>query len=321
MIDVMVVGLGDIGIEIARSALLHGSLRVVGAVDVAPDKVGVPLATFTGFDGDSNLRVSGDLVTALSELTPDVVLLSTSSRFEAVVPDIKRCFEAGASVVTTCEEISCPWGRVGLPELEQLAVDAGRAVVGVGVNPGFAMDLLPALLSTASTRIERVVVERRVDLTRRRPALRAKAGVGLSPAEFGRLASIGQIGHVGLDASARLLAAALGVDAELPSVEIEPVVGPAGTVVGFRQRTGWQGPHESPAIELRLEMSTSLDVELDRIQIEGSPSFEAVIEGGIAGDVATAALVINAIPLVRAASPGIKTILDLPPLRAWRPRA
>jgi 2,4-diaminopentanoate dehydrogenase len=321
MTDVVVVGLGDIGIEIARSAFLHPSLDVVGAVDIGSDKVGIPLAALTGVDGAGDVRVSDDLDATLIAARPEVILLSTSSRFIAVALDIATCFGSGASVVTTCEEMSCPWGRVGLDELERRAEQTGRAVLGVGVNPGFVMDLLPSLLSTASTLIERVRIERRVDLTRRRPALREKAGVGLAVSEFTRRAALGEIGHVGLDASARLVAAALGLDVDLPAVEIEPMVTGEGEVIGFRQWTGWPAADRSPAIELHLEMSAWLDAEFDRIEIVGEPSFEAVIEGGIAGDVATAALVINAVPLVLAATPGVKTVLDLPPLRAWLPRA
>jgi 4-hydroxy-tetrahydrodipicolinate reductase len=42
-----------------------------------------------------------------------------------------------------------------------------------------------------------------------------------------------------------------------------------------------------------------------------------LIPGGVAGDVATVASLINAIPRVLEAEPGLKTVLDLPIPRAF----
>lgn len=309
------VGLGDIGVEIARTAERHPGLDVVGAVDIDPTKAGRPLGAFTGLNGQKPVPVLADLDSLVTSTVPEVVLLSTSSRFDVVARDAVTCFEGGVSVITTCEEMTYPWDRPGVDELAEAAEAAGRAILGVGVNPGFVMDLLPALLTVAAVRVDRIRVERRVDLNRRRPALRKKAGVGLARPEFERLAQLGQIGHVGLDSSARLLAAALGLDLGWPVVEIEPITMNGDDVVGFRQRTGW--PSISPEVELDLEMSVALDEEFDRISIQGEPSFVATIDGGISGDVATAAIVVNAVPLVLHATPGVKTVLDVPPLRAW----
>jgi hypothetical protein len=40
-----------------------------------------------------------------------------------------------------------------------------------------------------------------------------------------------------------------------------------------------------------------------------------VIEGGVAGDVATAAILVNTVPRAAEARPGLLTILDLAPSR------
>lgn len=312
-----VVGLGDIGIEIARTASMHASLDVVAAVDIDPGKAGEALRTFTRLDGSDDVRVTGDLRGMLESARPDVVLLSTGSRMDQVATDIRAAVDAGASVVTTSEEMTWPWNRSGAEEIHRAAVAAGCAVLGVGVNPGFVMDLLPSVLATASLHVDRVAIERRVDLTRRRPALQQKAGVGLKRDEFVRLADAGRIGHVGLDSSACLVASSLGLVRDLPLVEIEPIIVDSESVVGFRQRTGWARTSSSPGIELSLEMSVLLEEEFDRVEVTGEPAFTAVIDGGISGDVATAALVVNAIPLLVGGRPGLKTVLDLPPLRGW----
>ena len=43
-----------------------------------------------------------------------------------------------------------------------------------------------------------------------------------------------------------------------------------------------------------------------------SPRLSMKIEGGVPGDIATAAIVVNSIPKVVAAAPGLHTMLDLP---------
>jgi 4-hydroxy-tetrahydrodipicolinate reductase len=50
----------------------------------------------------------------------------------------------------------------------------------------------------------------------------------------------------------------------------------------------------------------------DAIQIEGTPPLSMRILGGVHGDIATASMVINAIPKVLSASPGLHTMRDLP---------
>ena len=73
-----------------------------------------------------------------------------------------------------------------------------------------------------------------------------------------------------------------------------------------------------PALALRKE-DAELDARLDRINIEGEPHVQ--VELGLSSDVgdpthagclATAMHVVNAIPHVVRATPGVKTLLDLP---------
>jgi 4-hydroxy-tetrahydrodipicolinate reductase len=69
-------------------------------------------------------------------------------------------------------------------------------------------------------------------------------------------------------------------------------------------------------LRLELEMSAGAAQPRDEVVIEGQPLVHMVIEGGIQGDLATAAVVANAIPAVVAARPGLLTMADLPLLHA-----
>jgi 4-hydroxy-tetrahydrodipicolinate reductase len=55
----------------------------------------------------------------------------------------------------------------------------------------------------------------------------------------------------------------------------------------------------------------------DAVIIDGTPGVKMHIKGGIDGDYATGAVVVNAIPRVLAAEPGLITMLDLPMVRAF----
>ena len=50
----------------------------------------------------------------------------------------------------------------------------------------------------------------------------------------------------------------------------------------------------------------------DAVRIVGTPDLSLRIEGGVAGDQATAAMLVNSIPAVIAAAPGLVTVKDLP---------
>jgi 4-hydroxy-tetrahydrodipicolinate reductase len=52
--------------------------------------------------------------------------------------------------------------------------------------------------------------------------------------------------------------------------------------------------------------------EYDRIIIDGIPHIEQKIIGGVHGDLGTAAIVVNLVPKVLAARPGLLTMKDLP---------
>jgi 4-hydroxy-tetrahydrodipicolinate reductase len=84
-----------------------------------------------------------------------------------------------------------------------------------------------------------------------------------------------------------------------------------GGVAGLHQvARGLVGGRE--VITLDLWMTLQAENPRDEVQIEGTPPIRMIIPGGIHGDRATVAAIVNAIPLVAAAPPGLKTVLDLP---------
>jgi hypothetical protein len=304
-------GLGPIGLGVARVLLERPRVRVVGAVDASPDLQGRDLGELL------DREPVGVTVVGTLEAVPraEVVVHATQSRLVQVESQILELVSRGAHVVSTCEELSYPWfhHKAAAERIHEAAQAAGVAVTALGVNPGFVMDLLPVILSAPCRTVRRVSVERRVDVRARRLPLQRKVGVGMTEEEFQAGVQAGVVGHVGLGESVAMIAAGLGWTLEAIVDQVRPVVRD-GRVEGLRQSASGIVDGQE---RVRLDLTMALDLEdpTDRVRIEGDPSFVSEIPGGLHGDVATCALVANALPLVRAAPPGLRTVLELPPLR------
>jgi len=303
-------GLGPIGVGIAQVALEHG-YQLVGAVDIDPQKAGRSLPEFV--PGAPALVVERT-IDPLLNAGADVVLHSTQSHMEQVVPQIVPLLDAGLNVISTCEELAYPWHHhpKDAALLDELARRRGGRVIGLGVNPGFVMDALPVMLTAPCRRVDRIVVERVVDAGQRRAPLQRKVGVGMTAEAFRRGVREGTVGHVGLPQSAAMVARALGWRLERIEEAVEPEVDRTGTVAGLHQVCRGYSAGDV-RITLDLTVATGVGRARDVVRIDGVPPITAEIEGGIHGDIATWAVLVNAIPRVLAAPPGLLVATQLPP--------
>jgi len=324
-VEVAHVGLGAIGREVVRLVLHREDLRLVGVCDIDPALVGQPIGSVLDEDG-GDVTVASDLGSVAST-DGLVVTHTTSSSLARCLPELLAAVEAGAHVVSSCEELSYPW--VQAPEeaarLDAAARGAGVAVVGTGVNPGFAMDYLPVVLSGAAKRVDAVRVHRVQDAGLRREPLQAKVGAGITREEFDRRVAAGSMGHVGLTESAQAVAAALGWDAAGTSETIEPVVADEPTPSAF----GTIEPGQIAGIDqvavvvaegvervrLHLQMAVGIGPSQDDIWLTGDPDLHLSVPGGLHGDLATAAALVNTVGSVRHAEPGLRVMSELRPPR------
>ena len=305
-------GLGPIGLAVLRLAAAKERVRPVAAIDIAPEIAGRDAGEVAGLDQPLGITVSSDADAALAT-EAGVVLHCTGSYLDAVQPQLLAAVRAGKHVVSTCEELSYPWDRHPQlsAELDREAKAHGVTVLGTGVNPGFVMDALVLALSGVCRQITHVTAVRVVDVSTRRVQLQRKVGAGLPLDEFQRRVAERRIRHVGLEESARLIAHGLGWNLERAEETIEPAVAPDGAAAGVHQvARGWIDGRE--VLRLDLEISKGARDPRDQIIIEGSPPLNVVVRDGVQGDVATAAIVINAIPVVVDAPPGLLTMADVP---------
>lgn len=317
------LGVGPIGARVVRLLLEKDWAELVGAIDVDRSKIGRDLGEVIGAGEKAGVNVSMDADRVLKTTSPDVVVQCTGSYLDRVKPQLRQMIEAGSDVVSTCEELAFPYyhhPELSM-ELDQLAKMHGVSVLGTGVNPGFVMDFLPLTMSGVCQSVEFIRAERVVDAAKRREALQRKVGAGLSVEEFKDKVRGGEIKHVGLPESVALIAAGLGWSLEGIDEKIDPVLSEErvitdfltvepGEVAGVRQvARGIQGG--SDLITLDLRMYVGAKDPHDSVLIEGTPPIDLTIRGGVHGDLATAAVVVNCIPKVHEAEPGLLTMKDI----------
>jgi 4-hydroxy-tetrahydrodipicolinate reductase len=307
MVKVVLCGMGAIGTEILKY-LLDRSHQIVGVVDSDSNKVGRTVAELTGLP--LGVRVSASL-RDLQIAEAEAVVFSTKSRIADIMDDLVYAASTGLDVVTTSEEMAYPEfaNEEAARTLDVLAKEKHVTVVGVGVNPGFVMDWVPAVAASACKSPSSIHVVRSVDVSRRRRQLQAKTGVGLTRSKFEKEMQEGRLGHVGLTESAHLIALSLGAKLEGLKHGIFPILGSEDYVMGVRQFA--EGMAGSCQIRLDLEMSMT-SADFDVVEVKGDPNIKLRFEKGVFGDSATVALVVHALERVGNAKPGLLTVLDLP---------
>ena len=323
-IRVLHFGLGPIGAAIVKQVAARPGFKVVGGVDIDPAKIGRDLGDVVGLTKRLGVKVWSDAGKALKSMKPDVVVLCTSSSIKKVMPQIAAILKTKTPIVSTTEELSYP-GYTHIRQARQIHAWAKKAKVGVlgtGVNPGFAMDALPIALTAVCERVERVTVHRVQDARSRRLPFQQKIGAGLTTEQFQRKVDDGSVRHVGLTESIAMIADALGWTLDRITDDIEPKLATVtisseflavdpGYVCGIVQ-DGIGYRKSEPVIRLHMEAYLGAPESYDSVDIEGSPRLSMKVAGGIHGDVATASIVVNSIPKVLAAPPGLHTMRDLP---------
>src|SRR5205085_8630849 len=91
-----------------------------------------------------------------------------------------------------------------------LARKSKVALLATGVNPGFAMDALPIMVSSVCARVDRIAVQRVQDARIRRLPFQQKIGAGLTLEQFQKKVKDGSVRHVGFTQSIAMIGDALG---------------------------------------------------------------------------------------------------------------
>lgn len=323
MIKVIHVGIGPLGQKVVKDSLQRKGIKIVGAVDLDPQKVGKDLGELCNVDA-LEITVNKTLEEALDGKEADVAIVTTLSNLERIEDQLTDLAAAGLDIVSTCEELSYPWETQ--PEVAERINEAcqkhGITCLGTGVNPGFLMDYLPAVLSSVCQEVQKVKVTRVQDASSRRIPFQQKIGAGLSDQQFEEKKKNGTLRHVGLTESVYMIARALEWELDRVEETLEPVRAKKPVSSGYTEiqngkpsgveqfGRGFVAGEEK--IILHFRAAVGEEKSFDKVEIEGTPGFRSVIDGGINGDIATSAITVNAVASVVSAGAGLKTMLDIP---------
>lgn len=339
---VVVWSTGWIG-KIAIAAInRRPDLELVGVWVHSADKVGKDAGELAGI-GKIGVLASNDADVLLA-LKPDcIAYAATAPESDAVaVPEMARMLAAGCNLVTvSVAGLVFPAGYEarGRAVLEQ-AAHAGRATLyASGIEPGFAGDQLPLTLLTMSAKVISVRTQE-IFLYDQYPATHTMFevfGFG-KPMDFKPLMALPGVQSMTWAPPVHMVAEAMGAQVDETRETYEKQVTPrrlevaagvieAGTVGAVRFETiGVINGRDAIVIEHVNRMAPDLapewaQAERDgtyKITIEGEPDMQCIFTVGQPdtasddGMLATALRIVNAIPMVCAAKPGLADSLSLP---------
>jgi 2,4-diaminopentanoate dehydrogenase len=325
---------GNIGTRSLRSVIEHPGLELAGVYVHSDGKAGRDAGKLCGL-GATGVLATTD-VDEIVGLGADCVLYMPRA---LDADDVCRLLAAGTNVVTTRGEFHHPPSMK--PELrervEAACAEGGTSIHSTGSSPGFISEALPLVLTSIQRRLDRLTIDEFADLSRRNsPGLLFEVmGFGRPPAAFDER----RLGHgrVSFGPSLRLLGDALGLpldDVEASgevatatrTVEIAAGTVEAGTVAA--QRLTVAGMRDGRAL-LRFRATWYCTPELEPAFDARPTGWHVTVEGDAPLDVAlpfpvpiermgemspgyTAHRAVNAVPVVCAAPPGIRTTIDLP---------
>jgi 2,4-diaminopentanoate dehydrogenase len=334
-VRIAVCGLGSIGRKVAQLLLDHRQgVEVVAGATLEASDVGRPLHEVVGAANDGGPTVVGSLAELL-DAKPEVVVYCTGSFLRESADDVVAIARAGANLISPCEELAFPYGRFPEPaqSIDEAARASGVTVIGSGVNPGFIFDSLLAAATGVSWDVPAIRGRRVVDVRGFGENIHLRLGIGYTPEEFERGHAEGTIaGHVGFPESIELVCERLGLRLDKPVEEVfEPMIAetpaparygevPAGKTEGFIQRaigTVDGEPRVQLELILHLRPQASGFEPADTIEIDGLHPVRLTIAPGMDAILATSAELVNGIPGLLQAEPGLKSVKDVPAAAAW----
>ena len=334
---------GNVGRHSIAGIEAHPELELVGLFVSNADKVGHDAGELAGLGRSLGVAGTSD-VDALLALEPDCIVHTAMAddRIVEALGDLERFLAAGINVVSS-SPVFLQYPEPGDPMAAPLIAAATKAGVSLfvnGVDPGFANDALPLVLSGICERIEEVRCSEvlNYDTYNQPMVLFDIMGFGRDLHDVPMLLAPGVL-TMAWGSVVRLIAAGLGLtlsdvtewyerepapeDFDIPAGTIK-----AGTAAALHfEVSGMVG--DRPVIV--LEHVTRLRDDLGaawpqpaghgcyRVQISGEPNYTLDLQlmgsdgdHNTAGLKATAMRLVNAVPAVVAAEPGLVTALDLP---------
>jgi 2,4-diaminopentanoate dehydrogenase len=339
------VGTGNVG-RLALSELVRNpAFELTGLCVSSPEKVGKDAGALCGAGVDTGIAAVSDLDAVLATGPECVVYCAMGdTRLPEAMDDVRRILAAGFNVVGSAPGLlQYPWGVMPdkyIARIEDAAQQGNSSLFISGVDPGFINDVIPFALAGTCQRIEQVRCMEIADYaTYDGSEVMHYMGFGRPLDDTPMLLQPGVL-SIAWGTAIRQLAAGLGIEIDhiTESHQREPAPDDFTIAVGriakgtlaalqFEIRGMANG---RPAIVIEHITRLRPDLRPDwpqpaagggsyRVEITGEPSYAVdIVPSSRNGDHNYAAIagaagrIVNAIPAVIAAPPGIRTTLDLP---------
>jgi 4-hydroxy-tetrahydrodipicolinate reductase len=325
---------GNVGSRSLKSVIEHPQMELVGLWVSSPGKVGRDAGELAGLDITTGVKATNDAA-ALIATPADAVLYM---RQGTDMDELAAILASGKNVVTTRGDFHWPgtMDPAAREKIEAACARGNTSIYSTGSSPGFISEALAIPLLAQQRRHDLITINEYADMaSRNSPEMIFQImgfGEPMGPMHPGRVA------HLRYDFGNTLsqLSAAIGLPADeitaegehgaaLRDVEIAAGTIPKGTVGAMRitVTTHHQG---RPVARFRAHWYATAEVDVDwnlresgwKVVTAGDTPMEVDITYPVAPeDYAaftpglTAHRPVNAIPMVVAAAPGIRTTVDM----------
>lgn len=325
---------GNIGTRSLRTLIEHPLMKLVGVYVHSDSKAGRDAGELCGLE-PIGITATNDIEKIIALRADCVLYMQQWCNFD----DICRLLASGSNIVTTRVEFHCPrmLDAALREQVEAACREGGTSIYSTGSSPGFITEALPLVLTSIQRRLDCLTIDEFADLSSRdSPDLLFNImGYGQPPADFGeqRLAHV----RTGFAYSLQQLADAISMPLDTidvfgevaiarNTVRIDAGVIEAGTV-GAQRITVSGMRNGRPLLRIRLNWYCTRDVDANwdlsetgwRVLVEGDAPLDVSITFPVSLDAMaattpgyTAHRAVNAVPVVCAAPPGIRTTVDLP---------
>jgi len=339
------VGTGNVGRLALTGLITNPQFELTGLCVSSPEKVGRDAGALAGVDVDTGVSAVADLDTVLAA-KPDCVVYCAmgDTRLPEAMADVMRILVSGCNVVGSAPGLlQYPWGVMPdkyIARVEDAARKGNSSIFISGVDPGFINDLLPFALAGTCQRIEQVRCMEIHDYASYDGAeVMYYMGFARPLDDVPMLLQPGVL-SIAWGTAIRQLAAGLGIEVDqiTESYQREPAPEDFDVAVGHVAKgtqavlqfeiRGMVDGHPAIIVEHITRLRPDLRPDWPqpasgggsyRIEITGEPSYAMdIVPSSRKGDHNYAAIlgaagrIVNAIPAVIAAPPGIRTTLDLP---------
>jgi hypothetical protein len=335
---------GNVGRHAIAGINARPDLTLAGVWTSTASKAGQDAGVLAGIEPLGVLASSS--ASALLDLKPDCVVYTAMAddRLAEAIGDLTGFLRAGINVVSSSPVfLQFPTGVIPSSVTDPIvaaALEGGASLWVNGIDPGFANDTLPLVLTSISERIDEVRCQEILDYSTydNRKVIFDIMGFGLPPGETPLLLQPGVLA-LAWGSVVRQLAAGLSIElddvvathTQVPApetFEIKSGVIEEGTPAALRfEVTGMYRGRPVCVLEHITRLREDLAPEWPqptgqgcyRVTVTGEPTMTLDLQllatdgdHNTAGLKTTAMRLVNAIPAVVEAPPGLLTALDLP---------